>query len=99
MNDCSDRSLYSERETIDQRMRNADEFNTKGAELNNVSWLDAMQERIAEQIMFFQFALSQPGSEMRTVNRNVKLFQDVRQRPKMVFVAVGKHYGNDIIAI
>src|SRR5216683_5817085 len=49
--------------------------------------------------MFFQLALSQSGSEMRTVNRNIEFLQDIRQGPEMVFVPVGKNYRSDVVAV
>ena len=44
----------------------------------HVARLDAMNESVAEQVMFFEFAFCQARREVGAVNRDVKLFEDVR---------------------
>jgi hypothetical protein len=58
-----------------------------------------MQERVADQVMFFELALSETGSEVGTVNRHVELFEYIRKRAKMIFVPVGKNDCCDVVAI
>ena len=41
-----------------------------------------------EQLVLFEFAFSEPGCEVRTVNRDVELLEQVRQRAEMIFVTV-----------
>ena len=57
-----------------------------------------MQQHVAEKVVFFEFAFSQAGGEVRTVNRDVESLQDVRQRPQMIFVTVCEDYRGDVIA-
>src|SRR6185437_5777822 len=80
-------------------MGNADEFDLENADVYNVARLDAMQQHIAEQIVFFEFAFRETGSEMRTVNRDVETFEEVRQRAEMIFVTVREDDGGDRVAI
>ena len=80
-------------------MRNAYELDLKGAKIDNVARLDAMQQYVAEQVVFFEFAFSQTGREMRTVNRDVESLQNVRQRAQMIFVPVCEDDRGDIVAI
>jgi hypothetical protein len=49
--------------------------------------------------MFFQFALSESGREVGTVNRNVELLQNVGQRAEVVLMPVSEDYGRDAVAI
>src|SRR4051812_30594247 len=80
-------------------MRHANEFDLEGTDINNVARLDAMQQHIAEQVVFFEFAFSQAGGEMRTVNRDVEAFEDVRQCTEMIFVTVREDDCGDVVAI
>src|SRR2546421_4697107 len=80
-------------------MRNAYEFNGKNANFHDVARLDAMQQRIANQVVLFELALCQTGSEMRTVNGDVEFFEEVRQRADMVFVSVGQDDSGDVLAV
>jgi len=45
-------------------MRNAYEFDLEHADVDNVARLDAMQQYVAEQLAFFEFALSETGGEV-----------------------------------
>src|SRR5207253_8145032 len=47
----------------------------------------------------FKFVFSQREREVRSVNRNVELFQNVRQRPQMIFVPVSENDRRDLVAI
>jgi hypothetical protein len=80
-------------------MRNANKLNTERAEIDDVARLNPMEQDIAEQVVLFQFAFGQAGSEVRTVNRNVKSLQEIRQGAEMIFVAVREHYRGDVVAI
>src|ERR1044072_9461804 len=80
-------------------MRNADEFDLEHADIHDVARLDAMQQRIAEQLLFFEFAFRKSGGEVRTVNWDVELFEQVREGTEMIFVAMGQDDGGDIVAI
>ena len=71
----------------------------KDADLDDIARFDAMQQHVAEQVVFFEFAFSQTGGEVRTVNRNVELLQDVRQRAEMIFVTVREDNRGDVVAI
>jgi hypothetical protein len=56
-------------------MRNPDELDRKGADVHYVARLDAVKQHIAEQVMLLEFALRQTGSEMGTIDRNVKFLE------------------------
>ena len=99
MNDRADGRLDAERETIDERVRDADELDLEDADIHNVARLDAMQQHIAEQLVFFEFAFSESGGEVRTVNRDIELLEQVGQRTEMIFVTVREDNGGDVLAI
>src|SRR5215213_8436458 len=80
-------------------MRDADEFNLKRTDVHDVARLDAMQQHVTKQIVFFEFAFSQAGGEVGTVDGDVESFKDIRQRPEMIFVTVRQDYGGDLVAI
>src|SRR5215211_6850325 len=80
-------------------MRDANEFHLKRADVHHVARLDAMQQHVAQQVVFFEFAFSEAGCEVGTVDGNVEPFQNVRQRAKMIFVTVRQDYGGDLVAI
>src|SRR5689334_6689092 len=80
-------------------MRNADEFNLEDADVYDVARFDAMQQDVAEQIVFFEFTFGETRGEVRTVNRNVETFEEVRQRTEMIFVTVREDDGGDSVAI
>src|SRR5262245_15463377 len=80
-------------------MRNAYELDGKHADVDDVARLYAMQQYVAEQVVFFEFAFGQAGSEMGAVNRNVELLQQIRQRTQVVLVTVGEDNGSDVVAV
>src|SRR5215216_2085613 len=80
-------------------MRNAYELHLKGTDIDDVTRLDAMQQHVAEQVVFFEFAFREAGSEVRTVNRDVEPLEYVWQRAEMIFVTVCKDDGGDVVAI
>src|SRR6185436_14040245 len=80
-------------------MRHANELDAENADVHYVARLDAMNQSVANQVVFFEFAFRQAGGEMRTVNGNVELLQQVRQRAEMIFVSVRQHDGGDVVAI
>src|ERR1044072_3790363 len=80
-------------------MRNANELDTKHADVNNVTRRDAMKEYITEQVVLFELAFRETCGEVRTVNRNVELLEQVRQRAEMIFVAVRQNDGGDVVAV
>jgi hypothetical protein len=80
-------------------MRNADEFDLENPEVDNVTRFDAMQQHVAEQIVFFEFAFSETGGEVGTVNRDVETFENIRQRPEMIFVTVREDDRGNVVAI
>src|SRR5215213_6848675 len=80
-------------------MRNAYELDLKGADIHDVTRLDTMQQHVAEQVVFFELAFSETGGEVGTVNRDVEPFQNVRQRPEMIFVTMREDNCGDLVAI
>src|ERR1041385_1154891 len=80
-------------------MRDADEFDLEDADIDDVTRLDAGQQHVAEQLMFFEFAFSEAVGEVGAVNGNVETFEDVRQCTEMIFVTVREDDGGDIVAI
>src|SRR5215213_457542 len=80
-------------------MRNAYEFHLEDADVHDVSRLDAMQQHVAKQVVFFEFAFREAGGEMRAVDRNVELLQQVRQRAEVIFVPVCKNDGGDVVLV
>ena len=56
-----------------------------------------MNQHIVQQLVFFEFALGETGSEMRTVNGNVESLQEVRKCAEVIFVSVSKHYCRDVV--
>src|SRR5215210_717828 len=80
-------------------MRHADEFHLKRADVHHVTRLDAMQQHVAKQIVFFEFAFSEAGGEVGTVDGDVESLKNIRQSPKMIFVTVRQNYGRDVVAI
>src|SRR6185503_21266645 len=58
-----------------------------------------MEQYVAEQIVFFEFAFRESRSEVRTVYRNVELLQQVRQRTEVIFVTVRENYRGDVVAV
>jgi hypothetical protein len=80
-------------------MRNANELDTENTQLNDVSRLDSMQQSVANQIVFLEFAFGQAGCEVGTVNGNVEFFQDVRQRAEMIFMPVRENDGSNVLSI
>jgi hypothetical protein len=80
-------------------VRHAYEFNFKDADLNDVARLDAMQQHVIEEFVFFEFAFREARSEMRAVDRDVELLQKVRQRTQMIFVTVREDDGGDVVFV
>src|SRR5215213_1732060 len=80
-------------------MRNADELDLKGTDIDNVSWLDSMQQHVVEQVVFFELAFGKAGGEVGTVNRDVESLENVRQGPQMIFVTMRQDYRGDVVAI
>lgn len=64
-----------------------------------VTWLDAMQHYIAENTVLIELAFRQSEREARSVDRNIELLQDVRQRAEMIFVSMGEDDRGDFVAI
>src|SRR6266496_6175787 len=80
-------------------MRRANELDRENADSDHVSRLDAMQQHVSQKVMLIKFAFRQTQREMRRVNRNVELFQDVRQRAQMIFMTVRENNGGDLVPI
>src|SRR6185295_12613127 len=80
-------------------MRNADELDAERSDVDDVAGLDAMKQDVAKQVVFFEFAFRQPGGEMRAIDRDVELFEQVRQRAEMIFVTVREHDGRDVVFV
>src|SRR6266516_93817 len=80
-------------------MRGANEFDSEGAERNNVARLYPVQQHIVQEVVFIQLALGQSQREVRCVNWNIDLFQQVGQRAQMIFMTVGENYCRDIFAV
>src|SRR5437868_13786263 len=80
-------------------MRHADELDAEDPDIDHVTRLDAMQQHVAEKLVFFEFAFRQSCREVRTINRDVESFEQVRQRAKMVFVTVCENYRSDVVAV
>ena len=49
--------------------------------------------------MLIELALGKPGGEVGTVDGNIELLEQVRQRAEVVLVPVGEHYRSDVVAI
>jgi hypothetical protein len=79
-------------------MRYTDKFDSEYPDIDDIARPDAMNQGVTCQIMFFKFAFGEPGSEMRTVNRDVEAFEYVRQSAEMILMPVRKNYGSDVIA-
>src|SRR5215213_10935931 len=80
-------------------MRNSDEFDLENTDIDNVPRFHAMKQHVTEQFVFFELAFSESGCEMRAVNRNVELFQEIRKRTEVIFVTVSEDYRSDIVAV
>src|SRR6266496_285067 len=80
-------------------MRCADELDCKRSEGDDVARFDAMQQHVTQDSMLVQLAFRQTVGEVRSVNRNVELFQDVRQRAKMIFVTVRKNDCRNLVPV
>src|ERR1044071_3726126 len=80
-------------------MRSAYEFDLERANLYDLTRLDAMQQDIVKQIVFFQFSIGEASREMRGINGDVEFFQDVRQRPKVILVPMREDDGGDVVPV
>src|SRR5438309_2289604 len=80
-------------------MRRANEFNCEGTDSYDVARLDAVQQHVAQNSVLVEFAFCKAESEARSINGNVELFQNVRKRAQMIFMAVGENDGRDVVAI
>jgi len=49
--------------------------------------------------MLFELAFGQAGSEMRAVNRNIKLLQDIRECSEVILVAMRENYRGNVVAV
>src|SRR5689334_9590213 len=58
-----------------------------------------MQQHVVQQLVLFEFALSQTGGEMRTVDRDVEVLQKVWQRTEMIFVTMSEDDGGDVVPV
>src|SRR5215510_13424484 len=58
-----------------------------------------MEQYVAQQVMFFEFAFGQARGEVGTIDRDVEFLQDVRERAEMIFVPVREDDGGDVFAI
>jgi len=58
-----------------------------------------MQQDVAQDSMLIKLAFRQRQREMRSVDRNIELFQNVRQRAQMIFMTVREHDRRDLFAV
>src|SRR6185503_1391518 len=67
--------------------------------VDDVSRLDTMQQHVPKQVVFFEFALRESGGEVRAVDGNVELLQEVWKRTKVIFVTVCEDDGGDVVPV
>ena len=58
-----------------------------------------MQQDVAQDSMLIKLAFRQRKREMRSVDRNIELFQNVRQRAQMIFMTMREHDRRDLLAV
>src|SRR5438445_7808936 len=80
-------------------MRGANEFDRERSDSDDVARLDAVQQHIAQNSVLVELAFRETEREVRSINGNVELFQDVRQRAQMIFVSVREDDGSYVVAI
>jgi lysozyme len=80
-------------------MRRTNEFDRERTDGDYITRLDAMQHDIAENAVLIELAFRQAEREARSINRNIELLQDVRQRTEMIFVSVGENDRSNLVAI
>ena len=69
-------------------MRDVDELNLEGPDLDHLPGLDPVQLDLVEHLVLFQAPLHQRQRERCAVDRNVDLRQQKRQRANVVLMPV-----------
>ena len=93
------RSLNCERNGIRDAVVHPNEFYRKAANPENGSGFLGKNLCIVKKIMLFQFQLDQRGRQRSRIDRNIQLFQDVRNRADMILMTVGNDHAADAACI
>ncbi len=93
VNDDADRSAYRERHAVYGAVRHVQVLDREWAYDCGVASRDFVQLRGFEQAVLFQFFLDDGESELRSVNRDIQIRENVRNRADVVFMRVREHDG------
>src|SRR5262249_51779765 len=99
MNDDAHRSVDRQRDALDQRMRDRNEFDFERPEREFLSLFDSPQLDLVDQAELLQLALDQRESELSGVYRDVHRLQHERQRADVVFVRMSQDYADQFFAM
>jgi hypothetical protein len=99
VDDDAYRSVYGERDAVDQRVRDADRHDREDAEVETTAGEDLDEFGVVEQAVLVELALDVGEGELGAVYRDVELGEDPGKAADVVLVAVSKHDAADLVAV
>src|SRR6266478_7815733 len=99
VNDDADGCAYSQRHAVNRTVRHWNHFNFEWTDFDTPAGNHFAQRRRIEQTGFSDALFYQRQREPRSVNGNVQIAQNVRQRADVIFVAVSQNDGPYVLAI
>ena len=87
-----------ERATARDGVRHIDELHLETAKLHRAARLDDIELSVF-QLMLSQLSFHQRERDLRTVNRYVQVFENIRQRADMVLVPVRQYYASHAVFV
>src|ERR1700680_1558199 len=99
MNDHAERSVYGERNTIYQAVRDLNRVNRKRTDLESLSGGDFIQLGIVEQTVLVQLVFHVSKRELRAPDRNIQFGKNPRQRANVIFVTMSENNSTNMLAV
>src|SRR3954466_2945952 len=99
MNNDADRGVNSERDAVDETVRDADRINGEWSDGEALSGFNLDQFGIVEQAVFFQLVLDVGERKLSAIDRDVEVGENGRQRADVVFVAVRENDAANVVAV
>jgi len=99
VDDRSQRGGDGKAARLDDAVRQVNEFDAEGANLERLPGMHLAQHRGLRQFMFNQLGMRQRQGEGSAVDRHVNLFQQIGQAANVIFVAVRQDNGANTVAI
>src|ERR1700722_12811938 len=99
VHDDADRGLDGQGDAVHQAVGHTNGLDGESAEVKLLPWRDLDQLGCVEQPVLFELALDVGQSELGRINRHLQLTQNPGQATDMVFVAMGKDDGANVLAV